>query len=218
MNKLGLLTNYLTHKTYTFVMDTRSYDEARQALNNTYHKLKNVIFARHLLMTRTQKETETINEYIHALNQLAQDCQFQDVRANEYKDDLSRDAFINGIGSSIIRQRLLEESDLDFQTAVGKAQVLDRAEKQSGFYLAGKSFQMATVVPELAKPLTTNNLTKISKSNTFEDKNQLKCFFCRGPYHCAAESIALQRIKFVISVVKWGIFKKSVKVSCTMSL
>ena len=95
VNKLGLLTNYLTHKTYAFVADTRSYDEARKTLNNAYHKLKNIIFARHLLMTRTQKETETIDEYVNALNQLARDCQFQDVRANDYKDDLSRDAFIN---------------------------------------------------------------------------------------------------------------------------
>ena len=71
---------------------------ARQALNNAYHKPKNIIFARHLLMTRTQKKTEKIDEYVYALNQLARDCQFQDVRANDYKDDLSRDAFINGIG------------------------------------------------------------------------------------------------------------------------
>ena len=183
VNKLGLLTNYLTHKTYAFVADKRSYDEARKTLNNAYHKLKNIIFARHLLMIRTQKETETIDEYVNALNQLARDCQFQDVRANDYKDDLSRDAFINGIGSSTIRQRLIEKNDLDFQTAVRKAQVLDRAERQSGFYLAGRSLQMATVVPELAKPSTTSNLTKISKSNTLDAKNQRKCFFCGGPYH-----------------------------------
>ena len=124
-----LLTNYLTDKTYAFVADTRSYDEAREALNNAYHKPKNTIFARHLFMTRTQKETETIDEYVHTLNQPARDCQFQDLRANDYKDDLSRDAFINGIGSSTIRQRFLEESNLDFQTAVRKAQVLDRAER-----------------------------------------------------------------------------------------
>ena len=49
VNKLGLLTNYLTHKTYAFVADTRSYDEARQALNNVYHKPKTIIFSRHLL-------------------------------------------------------------------------------------------------------------------------------------------------------------------------
>ena len=71
VNKLNLLTNYLTHKTYAFVTDTRLYDEARKALNNAYHKPKNIIFARHLLMTRTVKETETTDEYVHALNQLA---------------------------------------------------------------------------------------------------------------------------------------------------
>ena len=112
------------HKTYVFVADTRFYAEARQALNNAYHKVKNIIFARHLLMTRTQKETKTIDEYVHALNQVARDCEFQDVRENNYKDDLSRDAFIIGIGSSTIRQRLLEESDLNFETAVTKAQLL----------------------------------------------------------------------------------------------
>ena len=77
MNKLGLLTNYLTHKTYAFVADTRPYDEAGKALNNAYHKPKNIIYARHLLMIRTQKETETIDEYVHALNLLARHCQFK---------------------------------------------------------------------------------------------------------------------------------------------
>ena len=63
VNKLGLLTNYLIHKTYAFVTDARSYDEARKALNNAYHKRKNIIFARHPRITRTRKETETIDEY-----------------------------------------------------------------------------------------------------------------------------------------------------------
>ena len=36
VNKLGLLTNYLTHKMYAFVTDTRSYDEARQQFSILY--------------------------------------------------------------------------------------------------------------------------------------------------------------------------------------
>ena len=36
VNKLGLLTNYLTHKRYAFVTDTRSYDEARQQFSILY--------------------------------------------------------------------------------------------------------------------------------------------------------------------------------------
>ena len=211
MNKLGLLTNYLTHKTYAFVAVTRYNDEARKALNNAYHKTNNIIFARHLLMTIKQKETETINEYVHALNQLARDCQFQDVRANDYKDDLSRDAFINGIGSSTIRQRLVEESNLDFQTAVRKAQFLDRTERQSDFYLAGRSLQMATVVSELAKPSTTSNLRKISKSNTLDDKNQRKCFFCGRPYHRGGRGYCSAKNKVCNFCGKVGYFQKICK-------
>ena len=39
------------------------------------------------------------------------------------------------------------------------------------------------MVPEPAKLLPTSNLIKISKSSTFDDKNQRKCLFCGGPYH-----------------------------------
>ena len=42
---------------------------------------------------------------------------------------------------------------------------------------------MAAVVPKLAKPSTTNNLTKISKSNTLDYKNRRKYFLSGGPYH-----------------------------------
>ena len=140
VNKLGLLTNFLTHKTYAFIADSETYQDARQALNNYFNKPKNIIFARHLLMTRSQKEVEKIDEYVHALNQLARDCEFKNVSAEEYKDNLTRDAFINEICSSTIRQRLLEENQLDFKSVIGKAQLLDQAEKQSVFYSEEKSF------------------------------------------------------------------------------
>ena len=121
VNKLGLLTNLLTHQTFAFIADSATYEEARETLNNAYHRRKNIVFARHLLMTRTQKPSENINEYVHALRQLARDCAFQNVTAEIYKDELTRDAFISGISSSVIRQRLLEDTNLDFQTAVKKS-------------------------------------------------------------------------------------------------
>ena len=45
-----------------------------------------------------------------------------------------RDAFINGISSSYIRQRLLENSVLDMQGAFDQAQELDVAQKNSSVY------------------------------------------------------------------------------------
>ena len=99
-------------------------------------------------MTRSQKEAETIDEYVHGLNQLARDCEFKNVSAEEYKHDLTRDAFINGICFSTIRQRLLEENQIDFKSALGKAQMLDRAEKQSAFYSEEKSSFVASTTLE----------------------------------------------------------------------
>jgi len=66
INKLGLLTSYLSHRTYVLIADVDDYEQARTTLRNAYHKRKNVIFSRHLLMSRTQKSGESIAEYVHA--------------------------------------------------------------------------------------------------------------------------------------------------------
>jgi len=120
INKLGLLTNFLTHQTYSFIAEATTYDDACEALKIAHHKRQNVVFTGRLLMTRVQNPTESIDEYVHVLRQLTRDCEFQDVNARTYQDELTRDAFINGINSSIIRQRLLEEEQLDLTSAIKK--------------------------------------------------------------------------------------------------
>jgi len=59
------------------------------------------------------------------------------LRAEEFRVELTRDAFITGLDSSTIRQRLLEGDTLSFQSAVTKALVLERAQK-SFFSPCGK--------------------------------------------------------------------------------
>jgi len=49
-----------------------------------------------------------------------------------------KDAFISGITSTTIRQRLLEHSELDLQTAIDFADSLDTAQKQSASYSSCK--------------------------------------------------------------------------------
>ena len=119
-DKLGLITSFLSNRTYEIIADTTTYDQARTSLYNAYHKRKNTVFARHLLMSRTQKSEESIAEYVHALKHLARNCDFQAVTAENYRDELSRDSLTSGISSANIRERLLEEDQLTFQDAIKK--------------------------------------------------------------------------------------------------
>ena len=62
INKFSLLTNFLSHRTYALVADAPDYASAETALHNTYHKRKNLVFLRHLLMSRTQNSGDSIAE------------------------------------------------------------------------------------------------------------------------------------------------------------
>ena len=108
INRLTLLTNFLTYKTSSFIAEAVAYDEPKTALAMAYHKQMSVVFARHLLMIRTQRSGESIAEYVHSLRELARDCDFVQVITEQNRDEFTRDTFINKLASSSIQQRLLE--------------------------------------------------------------------------------------------------------------
>ena len=87
-------------------------------------------------MTTTQRPGESIAEYVLSLRELAKDCDCVQVTAEQYKDEFTRDAFIYGLASFSIRQRLLEGDDIDFKTSIEQAETLDRAQHHSVFYSA----------------------------------------------------------------------------------
>ena len=206
VNKLGLLTNLLTHQTFAFIADSATYEEARETLNNAYHRRKNIVFARHLLMTRTQKPSENINEYVHALRQLARDCAFQNVTAEIYKDELTRDAFISGISSSVIRQRLLEDTNLDFQTAVKKAQMLEQAERQSGSYLVNT--QQAAALNSKSNSFDHLMQASAIKPISINHSVKRKCFFCGGSLHAGGRNFCPAKNKICTKCGKIGHFHR----------
>lgn len=56
------------------------------------------------------------------------------VSAEQYREELIRDTFINGLLSPKIRQRLLENSTLDLKSAFDQANALDLAQKNAETY------------------------------------------------------------------------------------
>ena len=97
-------------------------------------KPKYSVFCRHLLVTRRQQTDESVDQYLQFLKRLAKDCDFQAVTATQARDEYIRDAFINGITSNHIRQRLLENKTLDLNTAYDQSLTLEMAQKQLASY------------------------------------------------------------------------------------
>jgi len=134
VNRKGLLVNFLSPVVYSYVEDCNTYDEALVILNRVYVKIKNDVFARHRLATRKQRTAESLQQFLQALKLLSKDCTFQAVSAEQYREELTRDAFINRLNSQGIRQRLLEKDDLSLETAYEQAYSLKRAQQQSSTY------------------------------------------------------------------------------------
>ena len=113
LDKRAVLSNFVSPSIFQHIEDCTDYRTSIEILQTLFIKPKNEIFARHLLATRKQAPTETLDEYLQALKTVSKDCNFKNVTAAQYYEESIRDAFISGLQSSLIRQRLLENKTLD---------------------------------------------------------------------------------------------------------
>ncbi|XP_046863329.1 uncharacterized protein LOC124457082 [Xenia sp. Carnegie-2017] len=186
-NKHRTLINYVSHSVYDYIEDCQDFDSSIEALNNLYIKPPNEIFAHHLLATRRQKPGDSLTELLQELKRLSKDCNVRSVTAKQYREELVRDSFINDLLSPLIRQRLLENRQLDLKTAFGQANALDLAQKKSEAYAPTEN-SAASISTESGgeDPLLSDNHVSAAV------KPQRKCYFCGGPIHnrkeCPARS------------------------------
>ncbi|XP_068229407.1 uncharacterized protein [Palaemon carinicauda] len=147
-DKLRALVNCVSSSVYELIEDCSTFESAIAKLDSVYVKLPNEIFARHVLATRRQQSGESIDEFLRELHKLSKDCNFQPVTAEQYRQELVRDAFINGIASVFIRQRLLENKSLNLETAHSQARTLDLAQRSADAYASPPVPHTAALVPE----------------------------------------------------------------------
>ena len=185
-----MLTNYVTPKIYGSIAECATYEIAIDALEALYIKPTNEIFARHLLATRRQQAGETLDEYLHALKTLSKDCNFKSVTAALHREESNRDAFISGLQSSLIRQRLLENKMLDLAAMFDQARSLDLAQKNLELYCAppAPSFSSAANEQRVA-------IEEVSIDHSFASAAaNNKCFFCGNARHPRAKCPARDAI------------------------
>ena len=167
VDKLALLTCYLSPEIYELIEGCETYESAKVVLDRNFLKRKSTTYARHLLLTREQKLNETIGDYARALKLIAKDCEWRAVSAQEFQTELTRDAFITGLSSPTIKQRLLEEDSLTLEEAICKAEILERAQNQS----SGLSLKL---------PTSSISFAASCKRNI---ANKRRCYFCGGKLH-----------------------------------
>ncbi|GFW84309.1 retrovirus-related Pol polyprotein from transposon 17.6 [Trichonephila clavipes] len=178
-HKLPLLRNYVTSNVYQFINDCTTYAQAIAILDSLFIKKRNVIFTRHCLSTRNQQTEETVSEYLQILNQLSKDCDFTDVKAEEYRKEYIKDAFIRGLKCPRICLRLLENTSMTLDQAFEQARTLESAEVHAASYM-GSSF------PVQSAAMKTEDFSKetvaTSAASSSSSRSQ-KCFFCGNDLH-----------------------------------
>ena len=159
INKLRLLTNSVAYDVYDYIEECVTYESAIRVLENLYVKTPNEIFARHLLATARQTPGQSLNDFVQKLQGLGKDCSFRPVTAQVYREEMVRDAFINGIILSSIRQRL-ENCELTLRDAVTQANTLELAQQNS----------LAYDVPDNL----TRNVAAVTEKDQLISKSQLE--------------------------------------------
>ncbi|KRY84767.1 Retrovirus-related Pol polyprotein from transposon 17.6, partial [Trichinella pseudospiralis] len=179
LDKTSLLVNFVSPRIYSSITGSRTYEDAIQSLKSIFEKPVNEIYARHLLATRKQLPGESIDEFLRALNALAVACDCKPVTAVQYREELVRDAFVRGIHSQTIRQRLLESRSLDLASIYELPSVLDAALRSSENYNENRSLPEAIAAAandEDNEPLSESPGVVAAARNPH-------CFFCGRSKH-----------------------------------
>ena len=107
--RLDALTNFISHEIWADVKDCSTYVEAIETLNGIFIKQPSVVYARYKLTTTTQEVGQSLEMFRRTLDRLSRECNFSEVSASRYREDMMLQAFIAGISSNDIHQHLLEE-------------------------------------------------------------------------------------------------------------
>ena len=200
-DRRGILVNYLSHEVYAPLKNEDTYDKLTTALKASFEKKSRVVYARRKLATRMQKQNEDVIEFSRCLKMLAEDCGFKDVTAHEYKEEMMRDALVNGIQSNMIRQRLLEESDLTLAKAINIASSMEDALKHTSSFdrnvgtvaAAGTANSHKIGDQQCHASNSSDEVTSLRDDihdlkeslayMTTKPKEVDKCFFCAGSIH-----------------------------------
>ncbi|KER21125.1 hypothetical protein T265_10484 [Opisthorchis viverrini] len=184
LNKLETLIHFVDAPVYVYIADCPDYESAISTLEKLYVRPKNIIYAHHLLQTCKQDTSQGVDQFVQRLKSLAKNCDFKAVSAIDHQNESVRDALINGLQSTTIRERLLSQNELTLDEAHELARSLELAHKQAQSYSNNQAISFSAA----AAPLQTSTVTpshSISPDSTpyLSSINSQICYFCGRSRH-----------------------------------
>ena len=123
IKKLNYLIRNVSHEQYEIIEEAATYDEAITLLDSIYKVKINILYARHVLLTRRQKDSESTTDYLLSLKGLAKQCSFEAVDAITNREHYIRDSFVAGLKNTEITQKILESSETSLDNITSLSRV-----------------------------------------------------------------------------------------------
>ena len=181
VNQLDYLIGLVSHSLYEHIEDSASYDAAETTLGNLFQKKINVLYARHLLLTRKQKEGETITDFISALKSLSKDCSFEAVDATQHKEAYIRDAFVTGLTNKDTKRKILESKETQLGEIITLAQIYEDAKSNAECFSTPSNFSCS-----IGETLPSESVEESFQTTAAMKKYHSKavpCGWCGGERH-----------------------------------
>ena len=144
----------------------KSYDDIVKSLTTHYSPKPSIITQRYKFNTRYQRKDETIAEYVAALREISEFCDYKD-----QLEDMLRDRLVCGVHINAIQMRLLSETELTFEKAFKLATSIESASHDSKT-LTGKQ-------PETLPVHYTSGKKQLKQKEKF-NKKKVVCTRCGG--------------------------------------
>ncbi|XP_072354072.1 uncharacterized protein [Scyliorhinus torazame] len=167
--KLQVLYSRVSPGIFPLIRDVLTYSEAMELMKGHYVRPVNQLYSRHLLSTKQQLPGESLDDFWRALHILGRNCDCQAVSAVHRTELLIRDAFVMGMGSAYVHQRLLERGTLDLAGTRQLANLLTVASRNIQSYASWASW---------VTPATDSSSPQACAARQPANSGGPKCYFC----------------------------------------
>lgn len=161
--------------------DAKNYDRVKEKFDSHFVQEKNVVYESACFNRREQESTETVDQYITVLHNMADRCDYGGLR-----DRLIRDRFILGLRDKALSEALQLDAKLTLASALAKARQKESVRQQQQLLQASERTSMVkmenTLLDAVARTKDGKNKNRARPSNAAKTSSPT-CGYCGGAPH-----------------------------------